>query len=424
VTEKTEHEGGAEAAPADESEATDARAVPSIVIDPALAAFSRKTTAAPDAISNPAQGNGSTRQGAQGAAVATGSAPPPAPTEGDGMLATESNGGLSAEDAERFAASIRPSWEPPEGKDYGAGAATPAIATGAAARNTAAAVLPAGAVEDIKGLPGSQRRRGLLITTAAVLSFLALAALGIMTSRPDVPTTRQPTGVSASNGAARKTALTAPKPVVSQKTAPIAVPAPAIAPSASDVAAPSTPVAAAAPPAAAPALPPTAVTVPPATTPAAVTVQPAAPAAAAPPIAAGPPQPPAGVVANATPVSERPRAPVTVHMQIAARPSHARMTLDGSPIPNPFEADVIKGGKHRLQAHADGHRSSDITVNFDRDRDITLKLDPIATPTARPKKARRARPAAQPAASAPKPARPAAEAAPARGAGFVSESPY
>jgi hypothetical protein len=111
-------------------------------------------------------------------------------------------------------------------------------------------------------------------------------------------------------------------------------------------------------------------------------------------------------------------------MQIAARPSQARMTLDGSPIPNPFEADVIKGGKHRLQAHADGHRSSDITVNFDRNRDLTLKLDPIAAPAARPKKARRARAVTQPAASAPKPARPAPTPAPTRGAGFVSESPY
>jgi hypothetical protein len=340
------------------------------------------------------------------------------------MLATEGNGGLSAEEAERFAASIRPSWEPPEGKDYGAGAATPAVATGAAARNTAAGVIPVGAVEDIKGLPGSQRRRGLLITTAAVLSFFALAALGIMTSRPDVPTTQQSTRLSASNGAARQTVLTASKPVAPQKTTPTAAPATA---SASDVTAPSTPAAPAAPTAAAPTtLPPAApaaVTAPPATTPAPVTVQPAAPAAAS-PIAAAPPQPPVGVVANAAPASEKPRAPVTVHMQIAARPSRARMTLDGSPIPNPFEADVIKGGKHRLQAHADGHRSADITVNFDRNRDLTLKLDPIATPTARPKKARRARPATQPAASTPRPGKPAAEAAPARGAGFVSESPY
>jgi hypothetical protein len=135
--------------------------------------------------------------------------------------------------------------------------------------------------------------------------------------------------------------------------------------------------------------------------------------------AARPTPPPAAV-------RERPEAR-TVRMQISAKPRSARMTLDGSAIPNPFEADVIKGGKHRLKANADGHRSVDVTLNFDRDRDLDLELDPIAGERPRPRPKARAKARAQQArADEPSPAKaaPHSESNATRGAGFVSESPY
>jgi hypothetical protein len=132
-----------------------------------------------------------------------------------------------------------------------------------------------------------------------------------------------------------------------------------------------------------------------------------------------PPPPPATA-------RERPEAR-TVRMQISAKPASARMTLDGSAIPNPFEADVIKGGKHRLKAQADGHRSVDMTLSFDRDRDLDLELERIAAERPRPRAKARAKARAQQA-RAEEPGRAKAPAAPetsaTRGAGFVSESPY
>jgi len=421
VTNKTEHESGAPAAP-DENENADARAVPSIIVDPALAALMSEAAAQPDPIRGSGQGNGGTAQaGAVQAPAAT--APEPSGDQNE----------LSAEDAERFAASIRPSWQPPEGKDYGNGAAAAVVASTPVTPGTAAMARLAPAEEDaIKGLPGSERKRGLMITTAAVLGFFALAALGIATSRPDVPAASEP------SAAAPKTVVAPPK--LSPRTRKAAPAAPAV-PAPVPTTAPGASAAVPAPPSASPASAGAAAAAPTA----AIALPPAAPAQAPPvPTPIGTPPPPTGTqpmppsaavtlpspqsVTSAqtrvAPAREKPVEPATVHIQILARPKHARLTLDGSPIPNPFEADVVKGGKHRVQAHADGHRSNDLTISFDRDRDLELKLDAIGA-AGRPKKARnRTRASAQQANPAPKPAKAAAETAPARGAGFVSESPY
>jgi hypothetical protein len=141
------------------------------------------------------------------------------------------------------------------------------------------------------------------------------------------------------------------------------------------------------------------------------------------------------------PQPAEPATPATVHVRISAEPADAALTLDNTAIPNPFEADVPKSHKHRVQAHAPGHRSADVTVELDRDREVALKLEPIvaAPPAERAPKAKRgavskiapAKPSTSVAIN--KPAHPAVAPATAprtpapsstRGAGFVSESPY
>jgi hypothetical protein len=425
VTNKTEHESGPPAGAPDESENPDTRAVPSIIVDPTLAAFMSESDAHAVPIRGSGQDNGTA---AQAAPIEAPSARPPPDAAGD-------QNELSAEDAERFAASIRPSWQPPEGKDYGNGAAAALASTPLAPGVPAPARLAPADEDSIEGLPGSERKRGLMITTAAVVSFFALAALGIATSRTDVPAASRP------SVAAPKTVVAPPKLAPPNKKAAPAAPAmPAPAPVPTTV--PAAPEVVPAPPSASPA--PAGAAAAPSPT---ITAPPAAPAPApspsplaTPPAAAGPqPMPPLSAVtlppshavasvqtkaAAHEKATEKANQPATVHVQILARPKHARLTLDGSQIPNPFEADVVKGGKHRVQAHADGHRSSDLTISFDRDRDLELKLDPIGA-AARAKKARtRTRASAQQASPAPRPAKPAAATAPARGAGFVSESPY
>jgi hypothetical protein len=149
--------------------------------------------------------------------------------------------------------------------------------------------------------------------------------------------------------------------------------------------------------------------------PATPTAAPVAPSAA--------PAEPAPRAVHAPAVAEKKPAarPATVRVRISATPAQAALTLDGETIPNPFEADVVKGGKHRVQATAPGRRSADVTLKFDQDRVLELKL---AEPRAASTKQRRPRPPR--AAAAPRTPRPAPSPTTDsnRGAGFVSESPY
>lgn len=466
MTEKTEHQGVATGA-GEESDSKVGSAVPSIIVDPAVALQAAASVAASTS-GDAGRANGGHPTVPVAAAV------PVRPADNPGRPSA-----LSDADADRFAASIRPSWEPPAGQDYAGDRLPPAAV--AAAPGTAVAV-PAPADDELRAVPGSQRRRGVLITVGAVLGFCALAALGLMASKTDAPAGRRatrPAGASAAAHSAQPKPAPTPKPV---QAAPAASPAPAAAapavPPLSAVAVPAVP----APPLSAVAVPAAGAVgeLPPAVTlvttePAATPASPAAPTPAvaaapthaptkpppvaatpspapakpaiaaapthapakAPPVAAAPtkpapvaavPMPPMQAVAPAAAVTAPARAePRTVRMHISARPSSAHITLDGSAIPNPFEADMIRGGKHRVKAHADGYRSADVMLSFDRDRDLDLVLDPIVAARPRPRpKARKAR-VQSAAADAPSPATraaPAAESNAARGAGFVSESPY
>ena len=129
----------------------------------------------------------------------------------------------------------------------------------------------------------------------------------------------------------------------------------------------------------------------------------------------------------------------TVRIQLKTVPTSATLLLDGTPVANPFDVVVEKSGKHRVQAQAAGYRESDFTLNFDRPRDLSLRLQKVRV--VRKQAARRAaaarapvvsrepakfsvRPAPEPTpATEPPKAAPVAPK-PAKGAGFVSESPY
>jgi hypothetical protein len=287
-------------------------------------------------------------------------------------------------------------------------------------------------------LPGSQRKRGMLMTLGAVAGFFALAALGLMSSKTYTPKAASAARSAESTKRAAPAATPAPKPQPVQApapppsaptpTAPTEVAAPTPVPSEAPVAAAApTPAPSEAPTAPAPTSPPLAALAgqkpaPPATDlNAAVAYSPAAaaPASAKPSAAATAPRvPPAAAVAEKKPVAR----PATVRIRISASPAQAALTLDGETIPNPFEADVVKGaGKHRVQASAPGRRSSDVTVKFDQDRVVELKLSEVRTAAARP---RRQRPPRTTAAPPRTPRVPNAQQESTRGAGFVSESPY
>jgi hypothetical protein len=131
-----------------------------------------------------------------------------------------------------------------------------------------------------------------------------------------------------------------------------------------------------------------------------------------------------------------PAVPTTVRIQLQTTPENATLLIDGATVGNPYDQTVSKSGKHHVRVQAPGYRESEITLNFDRDRDLSVRLQKIRT-------ARSARRSPPPAASAPvarpttpvlsirpsapekrAPAKPAPAKAPAKGAGFVSESPY
>jgi hypothetical protein len=124
--------------------------------------------------------------------------------------------------------------------------------------------------------------------------------------------------------------------------------------------------------------------------------------------------------------------PTLVHIRVATDPQDAELSLDGARVPNPFETGMPKSGKHRLLARAPGYHSDDLSINFDRDQQVTLRLDRARTP--KPSRAAISPPPAVVSTRAHRPAPPARQAAPppapttrtssTKGAGFVTESPY
>jgi hypothetical protein len=119
-------------------------------------------------------------------------------------------------------------------------------------------------------------------------------------------------------------------------------------------------------------------------------------------------------------------------IRVTSVPEDAELTLDGSRVPNPFDTGMPRGGKHRIHAQAAGYHSKDLTLNFDRDQEVAIRLDRRETKPTRvvaPAKTlavtrprRPPPPAAPPRATFPPYRRPAPPAT--KGAGFVTESPY
>jgi hypothetical protein len=96
-------------------------------------------------------------------------------------------------------------------------------------------------------------------------------------------------------------------------------------------------------------------------------------------------------------------------LQVRAEPSQAALQLDGDPVPNPYESVLPRGERHVLQASAPGYEPQSVALTLTRNREVLFRLE-------------RVRPTRRPAAKRPAEARPAAK--PAKGAGFVDESPY
>jgi hypothetical protein len=71
----------------------------------------------------------------------------------------------------------------------------------------------------------------------------------------------------------------------------------------------------------------------------------------------------------------------TVRIRIAAEPAHARIKLDGKRVQNPYDARKPKGGRHRVLIEAKGRVPRDLTLDYQRDENIRVKLQTL--PTAR-----------------------------------------
>lgn len=295
---------------------------------------------------------------------------------------------LSFEEAERFAASFRASWEPPAPAAVEAPAATaPVVASEPRISSRPIAPEPVPARVLVSELPGANRQRTILFGSGAVAAFIVLAILGWLASRsgaPDRPGVDNP----LANHAAP-----VPKAAPQAETAPKPEPAPAPA---------------------LPAQPPAPSAEPEAAAPATATAEPTAPAE---PVAAP-------VEAAPAPAAQPEAAPaqpeaVLVALQITTQPANARLTLDGAPIANPYDALHPQGGSHVVEATAPGYQARNLKIELTKKRSVALELErerapepPRATkPTRRPRPQRAAKPAPK--------------AAPAKkGAAFVEESPY
>lgn len=68
-----------------------------------------------------------------------------------------------------------------------------------------------------------------------------------------------------------------------------------------------------------------------------------------------------------------------MQLHIFVLPENAHATLDGAPLPAlPFTAEVPRDGKlHYVEASAPGHRSKNVVVSFDRDREVSVVLDKL-----------------------------------------------
>lgn len=327
-----------------------------IIVDPDLMAEAKRLSERPRAASDaPASAASTSEARSHGGPPAE---EPAAPREPEGDH-------LSFEDAERFAARFRASWEPPS-------ASTARSTPSAAPARAPSSKPPAAAAPSVlvSELPGAHRGRTLMLGGAAAAAFVAVVLLGWLASRSGVPD-----HPAAADPLAAHPAATAPEPEP---------PPPPVAPPAAEPAEPAEPPAEA--------------------------LEATAPASATEP----------EVTAAAEP------EPVLVALQITTRPAGAQLLLDGAPVANPYDALHPKGGSHVVEASAPGYRAQNVTIELTKQQSVALELerapaaaDKAADDKAAPAPAKAAEP---PRAKRPRPARPS-KAEP-KGAAFTTESPY
>jgi hypothetical protein len=331
--------------------------------------------------------------------------PPPAPTNSASELSAHAQGHgdeqardsdegddaelerLSVEDAERFATAFRASWEPPaphsngNGHD-GQGQRLVAVKPVQAQHAPSVIAEPQPAPVHISELPGAKRGRTMALGAAAFAGFVAIAVLGWLASNSGVPDHPSADNPLAASPIADKPAS---KPTEAAPSQP-----PATAPSASPVPVPEVPVVAA-----------------------------AAPAAAAPEAALAAPEATQAAAPEITPEPALEPAPeqILVALQITTRPEGAQLTLDGSPIANPYDAMHPQGGHHVVEASAPGYRAQNLTIELTRKRSVALELEKSPAEKAAAK-------ASSPRPKRPRPARASKPASTKKGAAFASESPY
>jgi hypothetical protein len=304
---------------------------------------------------------------------------------------------LSFVDADRFAASIRPSWDPP----------TPAsAATVTFASAPAPAMAPvATPIEDDAIVPSVIPPRigkttGLFVAAGCIVGFGALlvyAITGGEAERPESWKNDPPAHDSHAHAAGAPSANAPHAPPHAHETA-------AVAPAPEPIAPAPTPTEAVLSP-----------------SPAEPTAPPAPPAAAAPTEPAAAPPPSAAKAPPAKPDAEAARV-VKVRIRVSTTPRTAQLRLDGARVSNPFDGTVAQAGQRVFEARAPGYQTLTRIVVFDRSQVVALKLDRLASSTP---------PAAstKPTTTGPKKRTTASGAQrtsepPRKGAAFVADSPY
>ena len=388
---------GGEASPAPKSAeqppGAGTEAVPTIVVDPTLQqeadAWSKRNgnLSQPPASGPPAEDD-------------------PAPSQGLGDA-------LTADEAERFAASFRPSWEPAPATATGAPSEPPAgPSEQPAAASTPAP--PAGDDELPVALPGhTGSRRPLLIAGGAVIGFGLVTYLAIASSSNDAPAAvTEPVAVAEPAAVAEAPATAAVAEVSEQPSLPADAPK---QPASAQPAAPSAQASVTPPSGALPA--PDQPEAPSPVGPSEAAAQ--APAAQAPPAQAQEAPPGQGDTLNTTaaaaqppqaqPPAEAAEEEPRVRVDLTTVPRRARIEVDGKRVKNPYQAELDPSGNHDVRVSARGYETRSWTLSFDRDQKLTLSLSKAQVADKRP--------------AAPKPRKRKREGRK-KGAGFVAESPY
>ncbi|MBN1652587.1 MAG: hypothetical protein JXA30_02305 [Deltaproteobacteria bacterium] len=68
--------------------------------------------------------------------------------------------------------------------------------------------------------------------------------------------------------------------------------------------------------------------------------------------------------------------PAKIRIQVTTIPTSAELTLDGSVVSNPFDQWLPKGGQHLFVARSNGYLKKFRRVVFDRNKELTLELSP------------------------------------------------